>query len=85
LLSKAHFLLADNLKRVEFSAGFIQYDWLLKQQRFEWTKMSGKKVGKYSTFGGKNFVRLNRPRIEGLKAFKSRSNRSSLTYVTTES
>jgi len=37
----------DNFKPAEFSAGFMQSDWLLKQlkqHRFERTKMSGKKL-----------------------------------------
>jgi len=34
----------DNFKPAEFSAGFMQSDWLLKQHRFEQTKMSGKKL-----------------------------------------
>jgi len=53
-IHKARFPFADNLKRAEFSTGFMQSDWLLKQQRFERTNMSGKKVGKYSTFRRKN-------------------------------
>jgi len=48
-IHKARFPFADNLKRAEFSTGFMQSDWLLKQQR-----LSGKKVGKYSTFRRKN-------------------------------
>jgi len=34
-IHKARFPFADNLKRAEFSTGFMQSDWLLKQQRFE--------------------------------------------------
>jgi len=55
---KARFPFEDNFKRAEFFAGFMQSDWLLKQQSFERTKMSGKKVGKYSTFRWKIFARL---------------------------
>jgi len=41
LHSKTRFPFADNFK-AEFSAGFVQSDWLLKQQRFE-RKKSWKK------------------------------------------
>jgi len=33
--TQARFLFADNFEPEEFSAGFMQSDWLLKQQRFE--------------------------------------------------